>query len=228
MKGGTIDVLVIDDDAMVAAAVATYLDGDGQVVVIGHVEDPLQGVQRACAGDVDLVLVDIRLRSGDGFEVVEAIARLAPQVRCLLISSMPPVDALERAVAVGAYGVLAKGCGSLLLTAACRAAMSGCFTVDPHVFAGSWGRTVRPVTQARGPSHEIPLSPREVEVLGHLRAARSNRMMARAMGVSENTAKTHVANLLRKTGVASRGEAALLVVVDGVVQPVAPRAEGAR
>lgn len=220
MQDVTKRVFLIDDDAMVAETVESFLGSDPLLEFVGHEDEALPGVQRVAQGDIHLLLVDVRLRSSNGFEVVKTLARQAAEVKCLLLSSMPPADALERALEARAYGLLSKGCGSQMLQAACHAAWEGCFALDPLLYPSLWGTSAKEREIVRvGPDHPVPLSPRELEVFTHLCAARSNRMIARALGVSENTAKTHVANLMRKTGVTSRGQLALLVVENGVVQP---------
>jgi DNA-binding NarL/FixJ family response regulator len=134
-------------------------------------------------------------------------------VEVIAVTSFLEEGKVRGALEAGAAGYLLKDAEADEVAAAIRAAARGEVHLDPAV--------ARQLTAAmRAPQQEaITLTPREQEVLQLIVDGKSNRQIGRALGVTERTARTHVSNILAKLGLASRTQAAMWAVREGVANP---------
>jgi two-component system nitrate/nitrite response regulator NarL len=187
-------ILVADDHDLVRETIGAYLEAEGfEVVVLA--QDVDEALAKLSEGKVDLVLVDYDM---PGMAGLTGLARLieanAPHPVALISGAIPP-DAASAALEMGAAGLVPKTTGSRSMLAAVRAMLEG------EVFA--------PISVVQR-SDDIPLSPRELDVLRGICAGKSNKEIARDYGLQEVTVKLHVKTMSRKLGAKNRTHAAMI------------------
>jgi DNA-binding NarL/FixJ family response regulator len=213
-----IRVLLVDDHAVVRQGLKMYLSLDAGLEVVGEAAGGVEAVDRARALRPDVVLMDLLMPGLDGIEATARIRAELPETEVLALTSFVGQDAVVQAIRAGAVGYLLKDTGEEELCRAIRAAAAGRVQLPPEVAA-------QLVREVRAPDGRERLSQREAEVLRLLARGLANKEIARALGLGEQTVKTHVSSLLAKLGVRSRTQAALLAAELGLIGGAAPADE---
>lgn len=204
-------LLLCDDHQVFAEALAGLMAADGLEIVgvVGRVAD---AVQTAVNRRPDVVLMDYELPDGDGVSATRAIKAALPDTKVVLLTSNADEDVLVAALEAGASGYVTKHKPAAEVTAAVRAAANGEMLVSSDMLARLLPRMNR-AAPAR-----YDLTARELEVLELLAAGTPNIELAQRMGISRNTVRNHVQNLLTKLGVHSRLEAVALANREGLLR----------
>lgn len=203
-----IRVLVADDHEVVRCGLRSLL-ADTEVEIIAEVATGEAAVKYALEHDVDVVLLDIRMPSGDGLTALGRIKLDKPEMPVLMLSTFDNPTYIARSVALGASGYVLKGASREDLVKAIRTAAAG---------ESAWTRDeLRRVTGALATPRlaadvEVPLTQRESEVLRQLAYGLTNKEIAQALHISYETVKEHVQHILRKIGVSDRTQAAVWAV----------------
>ena len=193
-----------------------FLDGEPDLEVIADASGGEEALE-VCArldseGRVpDVVLMDLQMSPMDGIETTRRVRERFPEVEVVALTSFAEKE----------RGYLLKDSEPAEVAAALRSAHRGEIQLDPAV--------TRPlITELGAGGDDVTslLTSRELEVLRLVGAGKANKEIAAELVISERTARTHVSNVLRKIGVSSRTQAAVLAVREGLVAP--PEAEGAR
>jgi DNA-binding NarL/FixJ family response regulator len=202
-----ITVLVADDHPVVRQGVSVLLSVHEDMSVVGEAANGTDTLEMAARLRPDVLLLDLKLPGVDGFGVLGQLPERSPATRALVLTSVIDPAQVTLALRAGAAGFLYKDVDPDALVRAIRSVHDG-HTVLAHEAAALLA--VRPGGQdGRGLDS---LTGREREVLSLLAGGRSNREIARTLGVSEKTIKTHVSAILAKLGVADRTQAAVLAV----------------
>ncbi|HEY8339097.1 MAG TPA: response regulator transcription factor [Egibacteraceae bacterium] len=206
----TIRILVVDDHPVVRQGLRGFLGSRPGLEVIGEAADGDEAVRKARHLHPDVVLMDLVMPGTDGVEATKQIVAQDEDVRVVVLTSFTDDERVVPAVRAGAAGYLHKDATPAELERAVRAAARGEAPLSPRAAA----RVLQSMTaEPAGPD----LTPREREVLALLGEGLTNRLIARRLGVSEKTVKTHVGNVLAKLGVSDRTQAALWAVRHGLV-----------
>jgi DNA-binding NarL/FixJ family response regulator len=208
----TIRVLVADDHEVVRSGLKSLVAGT-DIKVVAEAGSGGDAVRTAAEHEVDVILLDIRMPDGDGLTALGQLKKNHPDVPVLMLTTYDNPTYVARAVALGASGYVLKGTGKEDLLTAIRQAARG---------EQSWSReNLRRVSGNATPQLvgdlEAPLTPRETEVLMQLAHGLTNREIAQALGISTETVKEHVQNVLKKIGVTDRTQAAVWAVRSGLV-----------
>ena len=204
-----IRVLIVDDHRVVREGLRSFLDVQDDVVVVGEAADGRQAVALAEQLRPDVILLDLKMPDGDGVDALRTLRELGNPARVLVVTSFIEPAAVLPAVRAGAAGCVYKDIDPQALAAAIRSVHHGHSLLHPEV-----ARLLAAGDTAVDLSR---LTPRERQVLAEVGRGRSNREIARALGVTEKTVKTHVSAILAKLGVQDRTQAALRAVRDGLV-----------
>jgi len=206
-----ISVLIVDDHPVVRRGLRVLLEVQEGIEVAGEAGDGATALALAAEHTPDVILLDLKLPGMDGIAVLGELRARENAARVLVLTSATDPASASLAVRSGAAGVLYKDVDPDALVRAIRSVHDGHLLLASEAAgplvrsAGTWG----PGTLGSGLD---ALTSREREVLAELTKGRSNREIARALGVSEKTVKAHVSSVLAKLGVQDRTQAALLAV----------------
>jgi NarL family two-component system response regulator LiaR len=208
-----IRVLIVDDHAVVREGLRTFLSLQDGIEIAGEAADGIEGVEAAERLRPDVVLMDLVMPRLDGAGAMRELRRRLPDARVIVLTSYADDERLMPAIQAGAAGYLLKNAEPAELARAVRAAHAGEALLDPAVAARLMAQLARPVEES--PER---LTRREHEVLRLIARGESNKRIARELGISEKTVKTHVGHVLAKLGVTDRTQAALHAVREGLVE----------
>ncbi len=209
-------VLLIDDHTLVRKGMEELLRSRG-VEVVAAVGTGEEGVNRALALKPDIILLDIRMPIMGGIETLTRLRECGVTVPILMLTMSRDDADLRAALRGGAQGYLLKDMDPEDLVPALEAALRGDNVVAKEM-VGSLARMVKdePAETAPTASPFAELTARELEILRHVADGLSNKMIARALNITDGTVKLHVKSILRKLGIRSRVEAAVLAVEHGL------------
>jgi len=212
-------LLVVDDHTLFRRGLVALLAGDAGVEVVGEAGDGAEAVRRARALQPDLVLLDNHLPGATGIQAIAELREAAPLAKIVLLTVSEDEQDLQAALRCGANGYLLKTIEGDVLMQSIQRVMRGEPVISPELMTrlvaalqapGGQGLAMLAGEPASHPEGAAQLSPREHEVLQQIARGASNKEIARALQIAETTVKIHVQHILRKLGVSSRVQAAVL------------------
>jgi NarL family two-component system response regulator LiaR len=209
----TIRVFVADDHPIVRRGIKDLLDTEAAIVVVGEASDGREAVQKVSELLPDLVLMDLVMPGMDGIEATRRIRESHPQVRVLVLTSFATDDKIFPAIKAGAQGYLMKDTGPAELLEAIQRVQRGEPTLHPAIAQKLLAEISGPSSQPPTPD---PLTERELEVLKLVARGLNNQEIAETLVISVATVYTHVSNILAKLHLASRTQAALYALREGL------------
>jgi NarL family two-component system response regulator LiaR len=208
-----IRVLVADDHAIVRKGIRALLATEPDIEVVGEAENGREAVTEAESLRPDVILMDLVMPEMDGIEAIRRITAHQPEARILVLTSFAADDKVFPAIKAGALGYLLKDSGPEELVQAIHQVHLGESSLHPTIARKLLQELSRPLE--RPPTPE-PLTEREVEVLRLVARGQSNQEIADQLVISEATVRTHVSNILGKLHLASRTQAALYALREGL------------
>jgi DNA-binding NarL/FixJ family response regulator len=213
-------ILLADDHALFRDGVASLLEAWGHEVV-GVASDGDGAVDLAERLHPSLVLMDVRMPGGGGIAATARLAALHPEIAIVMLTASEDEDDLFTAIKAGARGYLLKNLEAPELRSMLAAVERGEVAISPVTAARILSEvarpTQRPAPAGGGASDPDHLTEREVDVLRLVVAGLRNKEIAVDLGISENTTKFHLRNILEKLHAGSRTEVAARAVREGLV-----------
>jgi len=200
-----IRVFLADDHPPLRAGLAAILNSQPDINVVGEA-----GTGREALGSeavADVYVVDLRMPDGDGIHVIQQLMKRDPSSKVLVLTTFDNEEDVFRALEAGARGYLLKDTTTEELVSALRQVHSGERYLPHSIATRLADRLVRPT-----------LTPRELDVLRLVAKGRTNKELASAMFVSEETVKTHMKALFLKLGVHDRAEAVSVSLKRGIIR----------
>ncbi|MGY6652696.1 response regulator [Amycolatopsis sp. TRM77291] len=204
----SVRVLIVDDQALFREALATLLEVQPEIDVVGEAGDGEEAVRLCAELRPDVALMDLRMPVLDGIAATARLRAEQPDVRVLALTTFDDDEDVFAALRAGAVGYLLKDVSSTRLVEALVAAQRGESVLQPSVAAKLVAHVARLPAEAPRPS-TTPLSERELEVVRLLADGRSNREIAKTLFLAEGTVKNLVTSVLSKLQVRDRTQAAL-------------------
>ncbi len=208
-----IRVLITDDHAIVRKGIAALLATEPDIQVVGEAADGAEAIAKARALQPDVVLMDMMMPKMDGIEATRQIAAALPGTRVLVLTSFAADDKVFPAIKAGALGYLLKDSGPYELVQAIHQVYRGQPSLEPAIASKMLFEMAH--SAAASPTTD-PLTGRELEVLRLVAQGLSNREISERLVIAELTVSTHVSNVLSKLHLASRTQAALYALREGL------------
>jgi DNA-binding NarL/FixJ family response regulator len=211
-------ILLADDHALFRDGVASLLGAWGHEVV-GQVSDGEAAVAAALQLRPDLVLMDVAMPGGGGLAATRRLAAEGPGIAIVMLTASEDVDDLFAAIKAGARGYLLKNLESAELRGMLSAVERGEAAITPAIAARILAELARPepVLPASDPDPDH-LTERELDVLQLVVRGLRNKEIAADLGISENTAKFHLRNILDKLHAQNRAEVVARAMREGLVE----------
>lgn len=205
----TVRVYLVDDHEVVRRGVASLLESDGDIQVVGEAGTVSTAVQEILHLRPDVVVLDHSLPDGSGIDVCCELRASAPEVRVLMLTSYDDTETISAAMLAGASGYILKNVAGDSLVSGVRLVAGGHSLLDPAVA----GRVVEQMeTQRRSMDLIGDLTPQQRKIFFLIAQGLTNRQIAERLYLAEKTVKNHVTGVLGKLGLQHRTQAALLAV----------------
>ncbi|MFF9454140.1 response regulator [Streptomyces flaveolus] len=212
-------VLVCDDQALIRTGLATIIDAQPDLEVAGECGDGRSAVELAGRLRPDVVVMDVRMPVLDGIEATRLLAGAGVEhpVKVLVVTTFNLDEYVYEALRAGASGFLLKDAPPDRLLHGIRTVALGAALLDPEVTRRLVGRYAARIRPAAGRAQDVPLTPRELEVLRLIADGLSNSEIAAALVISPETVKTFVSRILTKLGLRDRVQAVVYAYRHGLV-----------
>lgn len=212
-------LVLVDDHTLFRDGLRTILQMEDDLEVIADVESAEDIVELVWQLKPDLLLLDIRMPTGNGLEAVPAVVRISPDTRVLVLTACDEQEEHVRALMLGAKGVVLKDSARHTLIEAIRTVCRGGFWIDPRM-----RRTVADEVAQSGSSGgstrrgHTGLTDRELEIVRLVASGQKNKEVSAALTISERTVKTHLQNIFQKLGVRDRVALVMYALQHGLTQ----------
>jgi DNA-binding NarL/FixJ family response regulator len=207
-------VLLIDDHTAIRQALRMMLESEADMVVVGEAGDGAEGVAVATTLDPDVTIVDLAMPGMGGLAAIPALRKAAPRTAILVFTMHESAAYVHEAMRTGARGYLLKSAHKEELLFAIRALRAGGGYLQPRI-TGTVLR--RLVGDARVAGEAGLLTAREIQILESVADGKSNKEIAAAMAIAEDTVKTHLRRLFEKLGAADRAHAVAIALRQNLI-----------
>ncbi|HXJ45558.1 MAG TPA: response regulator transcription factor [Candidatus Dormibacteraeota bacterium] len=202
-----ITVLLVDDHALVRRGFRRMLEDDETLTVVGEASDGAEGVKLATQLRPDVIVMDCQMPVMNGLEATRKIVNANTGAAILMLSMHSEDTLVKQALEAGARGYVLKEALNLDLAGAIKSVAAGQTVLDPKV--------AKP--QALKGERESGLTTRELEILQHIVAGKSNKEIASELELSANTVAVHRANIMERLGIHKTAELVVYAIRNGLV-----------
>jgi two-component system, NarL family, response regulator LiaR len=207
-----IRIVLVEDHRVVSRSLCTYLESFDDVKVTGIAASGEEALKKIGEWTPDVVVMDLLMPGGiDGIETTRLIRSRFPRMRIVVLTASTDEARMIAALRAGAVGYVRKDAEPEVLLSAVRAAARGLSVIDPAVAGNAL------LDLVRGGSPEEELTDRELTVLRQLAHGRTNREIAEALFISEETVKTHLGNILGKLQQDNRTQALIYALKNKLI-----------
>lgn len=213
-----ISIVLIDDHTLFRSGIKALLARQDEFEIIGEAADGLSGVKLVEQLHPNVVLLDLDMPTMNGREALEQIFSSNPEQIVIMLTVSEDGENLTECMRLGARGFLLKNINAEFLIDAIKKAANGDNVFSPEMTARLVQSLIRPNKPPVTNTLDT-LTPREMEILGHLAAGHSNKIIARKLDLAESTIKVHVQSILRKLELTSRVQAAVYAVQHNIPLP---------
>ncbi|MEU3103955.1 response regulator transcription factor [Streptomyces griseoflavus] len=212
-------VLICDDQMLIRTGLATIIDAQPDLEVAAECGDGQAAVDLVAELRPDVVVMDIRMPGLDGISATRLLAGAGvPQpVKVLVVTTFNLDEYVYEALRAGASGFLLKDAPPAQLLHGIRTVAAGAALLDPEVTRQLVGRYAVRIRPSEDNRPDVPLTPRELEVLRLIADGLSNNEIAAALVISRETVKTFVSRILTKLGLRDRVQAVVYAYRQGLV-----------
>ena len=201
-----IRVLLVDDHFVVRSGLAASLGLEDDLKIAAEAADVAEALAQFVAHKPDVVIMDLQLGSGSGLEATQRLCQEHPGAQVLMFSSFARDEDVYRAIRAGALGYLQKSAPREELLRAIRTVAQGKRFLPEDMAQRLAERLGKPEPSAR-----------EIEVLRLIAQGKGNKEIAATLGVSDETVKTHVSNLMQKLHAQDRAHAVTEAMKRGLI-----------
>ena len=218
-------ILLVDDHALFRMGMRQILEREPDFDIVAEAEDAREAFNMAVEGTPDIVLLDLSLPAPGGIETTQRIKREVPSAGIIALAVAEDEDQLFEAIKAGAAAFILKDINPDDLVTIIRRVRAGEYLINDKVFArpSVASRVLKEFRELAVYGQEsapifAPLSPREVEILDNIAKGMTNKQVAYALTISEQTVKNHMSSILRKLSVNDRTQAVVYAMKQGWIR----------
>jgi two-component system response regulator DevR len=200
-------VMLVDDSEVVRMGLRTLLSAEASLEIVGEAGNVAGAMELCPRIKPDVLLLDLRLPDGSGFDACRQVLQRVPDTRVLVLTSVADDSLVDEAIRSGAHGYLLKEINGRGLVQAILDVAAGKSILDPAITARVL-RVMKSGNSMRDPLAD--LSPQERRVLALIAEGRTNKEVGNDLGLSEKTVKNYLSNIFEKLHVSRRAQAAAL------------------
>jgi len=205
--GNKLKVLLVDDHALVRRGFRRMLEDEPTFEVVGEASDGLEAVECAEKLQPDVIVMDCALPQVNGIEASRRILASRPETAILMLSMHSEDTLIRQALEAGAKGYVLKNAMDLDLVSAIKKVAGGETVLDSQITRGGTLKGER----------DTGLTARELEILQHIVAGKSNKEIATELNLSVNTVSVHRANIMDALGIHKTAELVVYAIRNGLV-----------
>ena len=209
-----INVMLVDDHALVREGIRQLLEYDGSVKVIQEAINGKECLEKLTSTIPDVLLLDINMPDMNGLEVLEQIKTDNIQVKVLMLTVHNEIEYLVKAVDIGADGYIIKDSDSSELKKAINSIMEGETYIQPSLIPALNNRLI---SRDSDKDKIDSLTKREYEILVQVAKGKGNKEIAQSLDICERTVKNHVFKIFKKIGVTDRTQAAVFAIKNNII-----------
>jgi len=211
-----IRALIVDDHPVTREGLRTLLElsGDDVVIVVGEAGSGEEAVEQVVQLEPDVVFMDVRMPGISGIEATKQIRKANPATKVILITIDESRGAISEAIQAGVSGYLLKDASADALVDAAKQAVEGRAVIHPQLTK----TFIEEVQHADEAPTTTPLSKREREILQMVANGSTTKEVARDLGISPHTVKTHLERIFEKLDANDRAQAVAIAIRTGLVQ----------
>ncbi|MEZ4514246.1 MAG: response regulator transcription factor [Chloroflexota bacterium] len=206
-----LNILLVDDHEVVRLGLKSLIERHVGLRVIAEASTEDEAVEQAALHQPDVVLMDIRLATGNGVDACQRIKRAHPDIKVIMLTSYAEDEMLFSAIRAGASGYVLKQVGSTDLVRTIEAVSRGESMLDPSLTQKVFDEMRRTLQKEEAAVFE-ELTAQERQVLSLIANGKTNRSIAQELFLSEGTVRNYVSSILSKLGVSNRAEAAAFAI----------------
>jgi DNA-binding NarL/FixJ family response regulator len=218
-------ILLVDDHALFRLGMRDILEREPAFEIVGEAEDTRGAFDLSVQFSPDIILMDLSLPAPGGIDATQRIKRELPSAGIIVLAVDEDEDALFDAIKAGAAAFILKDVAPDDLVAIIRRVAAGEYLINDKVFAkpAVASRVLKEFRELAIYGQEAtpifaPLSPREVEILDNIAQGMTNKQVAYALSISEQTVKNHMSSILRKLSVNDRTQAVVYAMRQGWIR----------
>ncbi len=220
-----IRILIVDDHALFRVGISNILSREREIEVVGEAADGRSAVEMVTMVSPSIVLMDLSLPAPGGLDTTQRIRREFPAIAVVVMAQDEDEESLFASIKAGAAAFVIKDISPEDLIHVIRRVSQGEFLINDKVFSkpavasrvlkefrelAVYGQEAQPIF--------APLSPREVEILDNIAQGMTNKQVAYALSISEQTVKNHMSSILRKLAVNDRTQAVVYAMRQGWIK----------
>jgi DNA-binding NarL/FixJ family response regulator len=218
-------ILLVDDHALFRVGMRQILDREADFDIVAEAEDARDAFSMAVEMTPDIILLDLSLPAPGGIETTQRIKREVPSAGIIALAVAEDEDQLFEAIKAGAAAFILKDINPDDLVTIIRRVRAGEYLINDKVFSRPTvaSRVLKEFRELAVYGQEsapifAPLSPREVEILDNIAKGMTNKQVAYALSISEQTVKNHMSSILRKLSVNDRTQAVVYAMKQGWIR----------
>ena len=218
-------ILIVDDHALYRVGIRNILEREPDLEIVAEADDARTALDASFATNPDVILMDLSLPSPGGIETTQRVKRELPAAAIIVLSTEEDEDALFDAIKAGAAAFILKDIAPEDLVMVIRRVVAGEYLINDKVFSkpAVASRVLKEFRELAVYGQEAapifaPLSPREVEILDNIAQGMTNKQVAYALSISEQTVKNHMSSILRKLAVNDRTQAVVYAMRQGWIK----------
>lgn len=208
-----IKLLIVDDEKLIREGLKIMLSMFEDIEVVGLAENGYKALEVCKSTDVDVVLMDIRMKECDGVMGTRLIKEQFTKIKVIILTTFKDKEYIQEAMKYGAFGYMLKDSSHDVIYEGIKTAYKGNMVVHPDVATEMMGSK----TTIKVDLEKYGLVPKEIKIIEGIAKGLSNKEISEEMFLSEGTIKNNITNILSKLELRDRTQIAIFAFKNGIV-----------